>query len=218
MGAAHHPHILAMVHLGLTGGIACGKSLASKWFETHRVPIIDSDLVNRQLLDHDEHIQAAIRAQFGDSVFAKENHVDRTALRKIIFSDKQARSSLEAILHPVIRRKIQTWANAQANDSPAPHYCVIVVPLLFETGFDRLVEQSCVVDCPPETQLKRLMQRDSIDKPTALSVLNAQMPRKQRLRRADYVLNNDATTENLYQQLETLHLQLKSSAQGPDSR
>ncbi len=218
MGATHHPRILAMVRLGLTGGVACGKSLASKWFETHRVPIIDSDQINRQLLDYDEHIQIAIRNQFGDSVFAKDNRIDRKALRSIIFNDRQARTNLEAILHPVIRCKIQAWGNTLAHTSPTPRYCVIIVPLLFETGFDALVERSCVIDCPPEIQLKRLMQRDTIDKPTALKILKAQMPRNQRLHRADYVLNNDATAEDLYQQLKALHQQLNCSTLQPNSR
>lgn len=211
-----------MIRLGLTGGIACGKSLASQWFEDRQIPVIDSDAVNRSLLDHDPNIQQAIGERFGAEVFARPGKIDRLQLRQIIFSDPDARHDLESILHPAIRQGIETWSLQQESpprsSTAAPAYCVIVVPLLFESGFDTLVDQSCVIDCPEAIQLQRLTTRDGTSPEQARAILATQMPREQRLQRANHVLNNPGSKEHLYRQLEQLHQHLMYAGLPADSR
>ncbi len=192
--------------VGLTGGIASGKSTVAELFAALGAGIIDTDLIARELVVPGSEALAAIVARFGREVLTPEGTLDRRRLREIVFADPARRRELEAILHPAIRET----ALARAAESDAP-YVVFVVPLLFETGFDRLVDRSLVVDCPEPVQIERLVARDGISAEKARAMLDAQLPRSERLAAADDVIDNSGDLAATRARVEALHAHYASA-------
>lgn len=186
--------------VGLTGGIASGKSTVGARFLALGVPLIDADQVARDVVQPDSEGLARVLARFGDAYRDPDGGLDRRRLRQTVFADPAARRDLEAILHPLIRAELAAWRSAQT----AP-YCIIMVPIMAEGGFTELCERILVVDVPRETQLTRLMARDSIDGELAQQMLAAQSDRANRLALADEVIDNSGPAAALDAAVQALH-------------
>lgn len=186
-----------MLAVGLTGGIGSGKSRVSDAFARLGVPVIDTDIIARELVAPGQPALDEIRAAFGDAVFTAEGELDRRALRQRIFSQPDQRRKLEAILHPRIRAEVRRQIAALS----AP-WVLIVIPLLLESGQGDLVQRVLVVDAPVELQRARTTQRDRISEEEVDRILAAQLSREQRLAAADDVIVNDGSLADLQQQVE----------------
>lgn len=165
--------------------------------------VVDTDDVAREVVAPGEAGLKSIEREFGSDVLLETGELDRATMRKLVFQDNDARSRLEAILHPLIRER--TLAKVDELDSP---YAVIVVPLLVETDFDRIVDRVVVVDCPRETQLERLIQRDGIDEAAAEAMLAAQTDRALRNAKADDLIDNSVARSALRERTRALHERL----------
>jgi dephospho-CoA kinase len=190
-----------MFSVGLTGGIASGKTTISNLFAELGVPIIDTDVISRDLLVRGEQAYHQVCAHFGNQILFANGDINRASLRKIIFSDPQQKSWLETMLHPLI---FQRSHDAIIEHSRAS-YVLVVVPLLFETNFQSLVDRILVVDCPAEQQIQRLMKRDDIDDKLANSMLAQQLSNAERLTRAHDIIKNREDGADLVTQVAALH-------------
>ncbi len=186
--------------VGLTGGIGSGKSAASQWFEHKDIHVVDADVVAREVVQPGQPALEKIAQHFGDWVLQADGQLDRRALRDYIFQHPEARQQLEAITHPIIRQSILSQLQ-QAQSA----YVILVSPLLFETGQDRMTHRNLLVDVSEATQLKRASQRDAQSTEQIQKIIATQMPRSEKLKRADDVVHNEGTLDELYQQLMRLH-------------
>ncbi len=193
--------------VGLTGGIASGKSAVSDAFAALGAAVVDTDIIAREVVAPGSAALEEIREQFGGEVLAADGSLDRARMRELVFSDPARRRALEAILHPRIRA--ETLQRAAAATTA---YVIIVVPLMVETGFDRLVDHLIVVDVPEAVQRQRLMARDAHDATQAQRILDSQADRQTRLARADDVIGNAGTLADTRAQVERLHARLLTSA------
>ncbi len=189
-----------MFRIGLTGGVASGKSTVAEIFADLGAPVVDTDVVAREVVAPGESGLEAVTAAFGKEILLPSGELDRRALRSIVFSDPQRRKRLESILHPLIRAR-----TLQLIDALEAPYVIVVVPLLIETGFAELVERILVVDCPEAQQLERLRRRDDIGDVEAQAMLAAQTDRQARLARADDVIDNSGGLEATRGQVRALH-------------
>jgi dephospho-CoA kinase len=199
--------------IGLTGGIASGKSTVAQRFMDLGVPVIDADAAAREVVAPGKPGLQQVIDRFGSRVVAENGELDRRALREIVFSDPDARRDLEAILHPLIRTDMDR--NAAAAVGP---YIVMAIPLLIEGGSRDRVDRILVVDVDEAVQLQRVMARDHCSSEQAQAILASQAPRSARLAAADDVLPNGGTVTELRQAVDALHQQyLRLAAAGhPD--
>lgn len=188
------------LRIGLTGGIASGKSLVADAFAALGVPVIDTDLIARDVVQPGKPALAEIHTQFGNGVIRTDGSLDRRALRRIVFADDEKRRQLESILHPRIRE--QTMADAAAVTAP---YMVIVVPLLVESPMKGFMDRILVVDCSEATQISRLLRRDAESADQARRMIGAQASRAARLALADDVIDNDGDKSAAIEQVKALH-------------
>jgi len=187
--------------IGLTGGIASGKSTVAQRFIELGVPLIDADEAARAVVEPGQPGLAEIIAKFGPSVLTPDGHLDRRTLRNRAFSDPALRKDLEAILHPLIRAHMER--RAAATSGP---YAVLAIPLLLEGGEARdRVDRILVVDVDESVQLQRVMARDGCTEAQARAILAAQASRADRLQAADDVLVNSGTITHLHQGVDRLH-------------
>ena len=189
-----------MLRIGLTGGIGSGKSAVAKCFTELGVQVIDTDQISRAITQTGEPGYHAIMELFGRVVADQFGRIDRQRLRDHVFSNADARKKLEAALHPLIRDA--TMRQMASIKSP---YCVVVVPLLFEAGFDRLVDRILVVDSTEAEQIRRVGKRDGITPEKVQAIVATQLPRALRRKRADDLISNDATLDTLRQEVRSLH-------------
>jgi dephospho-CoA kinase len=197
------------LRIGLTGGVASGKSTVARLFASHGVPVIDLDQVAREVVEPGEPGLAAIVAAFGEVILDAGGRLDRASLRARVFQDAVARKRLEALLHPPILEA----AVRHAADAGGP-YQVIVAPLLVEFGLAGWVDRVLVVDCPAELQLARLLARDGHDEALARAILATQASREQRLAAADDVITNDGSPDKLPGAVATLDVLYREIAAG----
>ncbi len=200
------------LRIGLTGGIASGKTTVANFFADLGVPIIDTDVIARDVVAKGAPALAQIRADFGDSVFNEDGVLDRKAMRKLVFSDDSKRRQLEGILHPRIREA--AVVQAQAVTDP---YMIIVVPLLVGSPMKAFMDRALVVDCGENVQLRRLLARDTENEAQARRMIAAQTSREERLAIADDVLVNDTDLDQTRRQVGALHhryLELSNSNRG----
>ena len=186
--------------VGLTGGIASGKSLVADQLSELGAGVVDTDVISRQQTAAGMPALAEIARELGRELISGDGTLHRARLRDLVFSDPEARKRLEAILHPRIRRA--AWERAAATPG---NYLVMVVPLLVETGFSGEIDRVLVVDAPRELQLKRLRERDRSSFLQARAIIASQAGRRRRRSQADDVILNDGTREQLSRKVNELH-------------
>jgi dephospho-CoA kinase len=188
------------LRVGLTGGIASGKSLVANMFVQLGAELVDADQLAREVVAPGEPALSAIRDTFGPQLLTPHGELDRAALRKLVFADAAKRGALDALLHPLIRARLL----ARLDEVRRP-YVIIAVPLLVETDFATVVDRVAVVDCPESVQLERLMRRDGIPRVEAVAMIAAQADRATRLRAAHDVIDNSGAVELTRRQVALLH-------------
>jgi dephospho-CoA kinase len=186
--------------VGLTGGIASGKSTAAKFFGALGVPILDSDQIARDVVEPGQPPLERLVERFGQKILTADGHLDRPALRDIVFSDPKARADLEALTHPAIGAAME--ARSAAAGGP---YQILVIPLLVEKNLAAHVDRVLVVDCGEELQVRRLRDRDGSTPQQVQAILKAQAPRATRLKAADDVIHNDKDMSAVREQVAALH-------------
>lgn len=186
--------------VGLTGGIGSGKTVVSDRFASYGVPIIDTDVLARELVEPKQPALAEIVAEFGLDCLDEVGRLNRAILRERVFIDDVGRQRLEAILHP----RIRALARVRVAALNAP-YCLLVIPLLAETGMTDLIDRVLVVDVAETEQVRRVMARDGMDEKQAQRILAAQASRSRRLALADDVLENSGDLAELDQRIANLH-------------
>jgi dephospho-CoA kinase len=183
-----------MIKLGLTGGIATGKSTVSQMFKDKQIPVIDTDQIARDLFEKDTDTYHQIIDVFGEDVLHTDQTINRKKLASIIFPNPQKRKKLNQIVHPKVREIVEE--EIQKHMALGTKIIVIDVPLLFETNYDEIVDKTIVVYTTKKEQIRRLMMRDNIDKEYAQMKINAQMSLTEKVDRADYVVNNSYSILN----------------------
>jgi len=186
--------------VGLTGGIASGKSTAAKFFGALGVPVLDSDQIARDVVEPGQPPLERLIERFGRKILTPDGHLDRPALRDIVFSDPKARADLEALTHPAIGAAME--ARSAAAGGP---YQILVIPLLVEKNLASHVDRVLVVDCEEELQIRRLHNRDGSTSAQVEAILKAQAPRAARLKAADDIIHNDTNMSAVRDQVAALH-------------
>ena len=189
--------------IGITGSIACGKSLVSNYLQEKGYTIIDADKIGHMALENDE-IKKQLVNKFGKSIL-KDNEVNRVTLGKLVFENNENLKELNNIIHPQIRKNISEQIQVHKNEK----LVFVDVPLLFEAKFDDLVEKIIVVSLDEKTQLERLMYRNSLSKEEALQRIKSQIPVREKEKLGDYVVDNSFTQENTYNQVDRILEKLK---------
>ena len=191
----------AMLRIGLTGGIGCGKTTVANLFAERGASLVDADLIAHAMTAPGGPAMAAIEAAFGPAFVGADGALDRAAMRNLVFADPPAKQRLEAILHPMIRAA----ADAQARAATGL-YVIFVVPLLVESGAWRAsLARIAVIDCQESTQVARVMARNGLSEQQVRAIMATQASRSVRLAAADDVIDNDGGLEALLPQVEALH-------------
>jgi dephospho-CoA kinase len=199
--------------IGLTGGIACGKTTVANLFAALGATIVDTDLLAREVVAPGSALLPQIAAHFGPAILAADGSLDRRELRSRVFADPAERRWLEALTHPAIR----ALTDERCNAAPGP-YSIVAIPLLVETGAACRFDRVLVVDCEPEVQLARLIARDGTTREEAQRMLAAQAPREARLAVANEVIHNDGDMASLRDQVEKLHRQYVQAAKAQSDK
>lgn len=187
--------------IGLTGGIASGKTTVANLFHQHfGIDIVDADVVAREVVEPGSQGLQAITEHFGDNVLAQDGTLDRSALRSIIFSQPEEKEWLNALLHPMIRTRM-----LEALTQTTSEYALLVIPLMVENNLQTLANKVLVVDVEEQTQIDRTMRRDGVDAQQARAILKSQASREQRLAIADYVIKNSTENQKLLPQITELN-------------
>ncbi|HLO49189.1 MAG TPA: dephospho-CoA kinase [Kamptonema sp.] len=194
--------------IGLTGGIATGKTTVSNYLaNAYQLPILDADVYAREAVEPEQPIFARIVEHFGVRVLLSNGSLDRHELGNIVFSNAEELRWLEAQIHPYVRdrflQEITSYTSRQIQDMQ-PFTVVLAVPLLFEANLTDLASEIWVVYCPPAQQLERLQKRDRLNLTQAFNRINSQMPLAEKCQKADFVLDNSKTLEFLFRQVDLL--------------
>ena len=193
--------------VGLTGGIGSGKSTVAEAFRQLGIDTVDADQASRKVVEPGMPALTAIAEHFGRQIIQADGNLDRAALRQIIFTDPVQKQWLESLLHPLIR----DWIVQQLQASTSP-YVILESPLLFETDQYQLVDKTVLVDVPVELQIERACARDDNQADQIQRIIDAQLPRQEKLSRADLVLDNSPPLDSLAQRVAALHKTLLSLA------
>lgn len=194
--------------VGVTGGIGCGKSTICREFAALGAPVVDTDEVAREVVAPGTAGLAEIVERFGNDILTADGTLDRRRLRSIVFADESSRLWLEALLHPLIRARTAEHVRACAFT-----YCLVCIPLLVERGGGNRVDRVLVIDCPPETQIARVMARDKLTAPEVEAIMRTQATRAERLAAADDVIENIGDVETVRPAIRALHRQYLDLAQ-----
>jgi dephospho-CoA kinase len=197
--------------IGLTGGIACGKSTVANLFVALGVTLVDTDLLAREVVAPGSPLLREIARHLGAHLLQKDGSLDRAALRDRVFANPAERQWLEQLTHPAIRELTD-----QRCDAATGPYVIVAIPLLVETRGENRFERVLVVDCDPLLQLARLQARDGVTSQQAAQILAAQTTREQRLAAADDVIQNNGDIAGLRDQVEKLHRQYLSLSSQSD--
>lgn len=196
--------------IGVTGGIASGKSAVAQAFAAHGIPWVDADDVAREVVEPGEPALAEIAEHFGVGVLDDEGRLDRRALRAIVFADERERHWLEAATHPRIRQRLLERLERMRRSGASYH--LLVSPLLFESGQHELADRCLVIDVPERLQISRTANRDGVDEAQVRAIIAAQMPRAKRLAMADDVIDNQGDREALASQVAELDVRYRQLA------
>jgi len=199
-----------MLRIGLTGGIASGKSTVADLFAARGATVLDTDVIAREVVEPGRPALGALVNALGAGILDGAGRLDRAALRRRLFEDATTRRDIEALLHPAILAELER----QAQRARGP-YQVFVIPLLVENRLEKVVDRVVVVDCPEEEQVRRLVARDGEDRESALRMLAAQATREQRLASADDVIDNGGPAADLPAQVAALDLKYRGFAAAP---
>ena len=199
---------MSLIHtpvIGLTGGVGSGKSEAAKQFAKLGVPVVDTDEISRALTADNSPLLPEILRTFGAEFFTTEGKLDRTKLRNHIFGCKEERLKLEALMHPLIYDLALQQLHTNA-DQLNPPYQILVLPLLFENDrYQSLINQSIAIDCDEHLQVERAMERSQLSAPDVRAMMAAQLPRINRISRADVVIVNNGTLADLEEKITEIH-------------
>ena len=188
--------------VGLTGGIGCGKTTVSNLFHALSVPVIDADIVARQVVAPGSPCLNTITEHFGPDILLENGELNRSLLRQKVFSNTEDKTWLDNLLHPAIRQRILTeLAGVQSA------YAILVAPLLLENGLEQYVQRVLVIDVPESVQVKRTLTRDNTSEQQVKAIMAAQLPRQERLNRADDIITNDSSVAELAPKVAALHQQ-----------
>ena len=180
--------------IGITGNIASGKSQVEKYLKIRNFIVYDTDRITHSILDK-------IKDFYGYDVFTN-GKIDRKKLGNLVFNNTYLKKKLEDLIHPEVKKEILKLFEKHKNEK----YIFISVPLLFEAGFENLFDKIILVTVDNDTQLKRLMERNSLTKKDALLRINSQIPQEEKIGKSDFIVNNNSTIENLYEQLDKIIL------------
>ena len=188
--------------IGLTGGIASGKSTVSKFFSNLSIPIIDADQISHDLTKINGSAYSEVIEYFGKNITGKNGDIDRKKLGAIVFNSKSKKEKLESIIHPKVLSTIQAEIKSRRGE-----YKIIEVPLLIESGFQEFTNRILVVDCSTETQMERLMKRDGVTEEYAKNILSNQIDRETRLKFANEIVINEKNNSllKLEDQVKKIH-------------
>ena len=186
--------------IGLTGGIGSGKSVAAALFNNIGVDLIDADDLARDSLNINSEGYRLFIEEFGDEYLDENKNINRELIRKLIFNDSDAKSKLENIIHPIVRTGIETFIKNKKSD-----YCIIVVPLIFETNSSKIYDRVLVIDCDVDVQILRTSKRDNQTKSDIKNIVNKQATREQRLSIADDVIANNGSLDLLRNEVLKMH-------------
>lgn len=191
-----------MLHIGLTGNIASGKSTVAHMLQEHGATVVDSDLLAREAVEPGTPALAAIRARFGDAVISADGTLNRNALGRIVFGDAEARSALNAIVHPEVGRlRLRAVERARAAGAAV---VVSDIPLLFETGLADEFDAVVLVDAPERERFRRLVTLRDLPEADARAMMSAQWPSAEKRARSAYVIDNDGSLAQLAQRVDAV--------------
>jgi len=192
--------------VGVTGGIGSGKSEAAKTFMSLSVPVIDLDDIARQITKKNHPGYVEIINNFGSKYLDKNKELMRTSLKIDIFNSSKVRKKIESILHPIILREYKK----QIIKYKSEKYIVVMIALLFETGiYLKFINESLLIDCDEESQFNRVSSRDKLDKQLIESIIKSQLPRDQKIKKADKIINNNHSKAELKEEIYKYHNDLK---------
>jgi len=198
--------------IALTGGIATGKSYVATRMREAGVPIVDADVLSREVVAPGTPGLAAVRKRFGPDAVRRDGTMDRVRVGQIVFKDKRARLDLEAIIHPAVQKAIDQFFTGLPKRTP---FAVADVPLLFETGREKEFQAVIVVACPRDMQLQRLMERNKLSREDADRRVGAQLPIDQKVKKATYVIRTDGSFAETDAQIDALVAQLTDGKSKP---
>lgn len=190
--------------VGLTGGIASGKSTVSSLFKEFGIKIVDADLTAKKISERAEVIDEVVKV-FGREILSDEGNIDRAKLKEIVFSDKNKLSQLNGIIHPKVREEFKKIKeNASKND-----IIIFDVPLLFETGMDKICDTVVLVYVNRELQIKRMLERDGISRELAEKIIDAQMSLEEKINKSEIHIENNGTLDELREKVKDVYKVLK---------
>jgi dephospho-CoA kinase len=189
-----------MLRIGLTGGIGCGKSTAARLFSQLGVPVLDADQIAHQLVTIGQPALQQITRAFGVDIINPDGSLNRAKLREQIFAEPSQKATLEAILHPLVYQTLR--AETAKLNTP---YCLICIPLLFETGITDFIDRIVVIDCPVATQIARVKSRDRLSDAHIQAVIASQVSREFRIAHTDDLVDNSDNNDRLAEQIKKLH-------------
>ena len=196
--------------LGVTGGIGSGKTAATDHFQALGIAVVDADLAARAIMEPGGAALAAVAERFGDDILLADGHLDRAALRRIVFEEPEQRQWLEQLTHPLIGEEVAKRIGGARSD-----YAVLASPLLLEGGQRSLCDRVLVIDAPESLQIQRTTARDGNTEEQVRRIMAAQMGRKERLALADHVIVNDGGLDDLHRQVEAVHAEILATLKSP---
>ena len=194
-----------MLKVGLTGGIGSGKTSVSNVFEKLGTPVIDTDVIARELVDNNEDILQQIADTFGPDILTHNGGLDRKKLAQIVFNDKQNKQSLEKILHPEIKAEVSRQINILSIRRKPPAYIIIVVPLLIESNYQDIIDRILVVIADQAVRIARVQKRDNRSLSEVEAIINNQVDDSTRLAEADDIIENNSNINTIEEKVKDLH-------------
>jgi len=202
--------------IGLTGGIGSGKSEVARLLREKAVKVIDADSLAKEIAESDSRVREELIQQFGEGVYSAEGRLNRKALAEIIFRDPRARQTVESIVHPRVLQAIRDKVTS-AEGEEGLEVAIVEAALVYESGLDHQLDAVAVVNAPLEACIQRTQKRDGLSREQVLQRLAAQMPLEEKVRRANYVIENDGSLEELAQRVEEFYRWLTTKVRHSDS-